>query len=65
MPEQKRDHADYSLMMLIRTYIEALLVDPEAADQVWESWNAGVLDDALAILSWSVICQLTEGGNAD
>ncbi len=27
--------------MLTEIYIEALLVDPEAADQVWEAWNRG------------------------
>lgn len=26
--------------MLSHLYIEALLVDPEAADQVWEAWDA-------------------------
>jgi hypothetical protein len=27
--------------MLTRIYIEALLVDEEAADQVWEAWWGG------------------------
>ncbi len=27
--------------MLIEIYIEALLVDEELADQVWEAWIAG------------------------
>jgi len=27
--------------MLTRLYIEALLVDEEAADQVWEAWDRG------------------------
>jgi hypothetical protein len=27
--------------MLAEIYIEALLVDEEMADQVWEAWDAG------------------------
>jgi len=27
--------------MLTEIYIEALLVDEELADQVWEAWDAG------------------------
>jgi hypothetical protein len=27
--------------MLTRLYIEALLVDEEAADVIWEAWDAG------------------------
>jgi len=34
--------------MLTRIYIEALLVDPEGADQVWEAWDAGAIDDHVA-----------------
>ncbi len=29
--------------MLTEIYIEALLVDEELADQVWEAWDAGVI----------------------
>ncbi len=38
--------------MLTRLYIEALLVDEELADQVWEAWDAGEIDDQTAILAW-------------
>ncbi len=31
--------------MLTRLYIEALLVDKELADQVWEAWDKGEMDD--------------------
>ena len=31
--------------MLIETYIEALLVNEEMADQVWEAWDRGEIDD--------------------
>ncbi len=32
-------------LMLTEAYIEALLVDEEMADQVWEAWDAGEIDD--------------------
>jgi len=31
--------------MLTEIYIEALLVDEELADQVWEAWDVGEIDD--------------------
>ncbi len=31
--------------MLAEIYIEALLVDEELADQVWEAWDSGNVDD--------------------
>ena len=31
--------------MLTEIYIEALLVDEELADQVWQAWDAGEIDD--------------------
>ena len=34
--------------MLTEIYIEALLVDEEVADQVWELWNIGMIPDDLA-----------------
>ena len=39
--------------MLLNLYVEALLADPERADQVWELWNAGVITDGLAAWAWS------------
>ena len=41
--------------MLSRLYIEALLVDEELADQVWEAWDAGEIDDRTALLAWWII----------
>ena len=38
--------------MLIDYYIEALLVDEEAADEIWEAWNAGLVSDDLAARFW-------------
>ena len=38
--------------MLAELYIEALLVDAEAADAVWNAWDAGVILDELAALAW-------------
>ncbi len=38
--------------MLTEIYIEALLVDEELADQVWEAWDAGEIDDLIALRVW-------------
>ncbi len=34
--------------MLTEIYIEALLVDEELADQVWEAWDRRVISDSEA-----------------
>jgi len=47
--------------MLTELYIEALLVDEELADQIWEAWNAGKADDQTACLAWLLIGGLTVG----
>ncbi len=41
--------------MLTELYIEALLVDEELADQVWELLDADVIDDEVAALAWSLL----------
>ena len=41
--------------MLTEIYIEALLADEDLADQVWEAWDAGEIDDLTALLSWLMI----------
>ncbi len=41
--------------MLTRSYIEALLVDEELADLVWEAWDVGVIDDELAAVAWLLL----------
>ncbi len=38
--------------MLTEIYIEALLVDEELADQVWEAWDKGEISDAVAVWAW-------------
>ena len=43
--------------MLTELYIEALLVDEELADQVWELWDANVIDDELAAIAWLWLCE--------
>ncbi len=41
--------------MLTEIYIEALLVDEELADQVWDAWDAGEIDDYLACTAWLLL----------
>ncbi len=41
--------------MLTEIYIEALLVDEELADQVWEAWDVGEIDDQVACIAWQCI----------
>ena len=41
--------------MLTQIYIEALLVNEELADQVWEAWDADETDDQEAWLAWWLI----------
>ncbi len=42
----------WSVTMLTEIYIEALLVDEVLADQVWEAWDAGEIDDLAACRAW-------------
>ncbi len=42
--------------MLTEIYIEALLVDEELADQVWEAWFAGEIDCLTAFFFWLRVC---------
>jgi len=39
--------------MFTEMYIEALLVDQHLADQVWELWNADVIDDEAVRMFWT------------
>jgi len=43
--------------MLTEIYIEALLVDEELADQVWEAWDKGKIDDQVACRAWVLIVE--------
>jgi hypothetical protein len=39
--------------MFTEIYIEALLVNDELADQVWEAWDKGEIDDSIACIAWN------------
>jgi hypothetical protein len=41
--------------MIINTYIEALLADEIAADDIWQQWNERQLNDDQAVPLWSSI----------
>jgi hypothetical protein len=41
--------------MFTRLYVEALLTDPDRADQVWELWNAGVITYEVDAWAWYII----------
>ena len=43
--------------MLTEIYIEALLVDEELADPVWEAWDKGKIDDRVASIAWMLIIE--------
>ncbi len=47
--------------MLTDIYINALLVDEELADQVWEAWNKGEIDDQVACIAWMMIAGRSAG----
>ena len=40
---------------MIKLCIEALLVDEDLADQVWEAWDKGEIDDLVTGLVWFVM----------
>ena len=44
--------------MLTEIYIDALLVDEELADQVWEAWFIGDVSDETACVAWMLIAML-------
>ncbi len=46
--------------MLTEIYIEALLVDEELADQVWEAWSKGEVDHQTACMAWMLIVMLSQ-----
>lgn len=50
----------HACFMLTEIYIEALLVDHEAADQVWEAWDTGEIDDEIVWLAWRLITNLRD-----
>ena len=38
--------------MLTQLYIQALLANKDLADQVWEAWDKGEIDDLWAAWAW-------------
>ncbi len=44
--------------MLTEIYIEALPVYEELADQVWEAWDKGEIDDLEAWLAWAALASI-------
>ncbi len=40
---------------MLEIYIEALLVDEALADQVWEAWDGGDIDDLSAWAAWLIV----------
>ena len=44
--------------MLTESCIEVLLTNEEAADQVWEAWDKGEIDDQLAWTVWHINADL-------
>ena len=41
--------------MLIDVYVEALLADPDLADQVWALWHIGAITDQQAAFTWRMV----------
>ena len=50
--------------MLTEIYIEALLVNPEVADAVWEAWDGGLILDEQAALAWWVVVRANRRSQA-
>ena len=47
--------------MLIEIYIEALLVDEDLADQVWEIWNGSIVSIEQAAIDWWIVATVRSG----
>jgi len=45
--------------------IEALLVDEDLADQVWEVWNTGEVDNEAACIAWALIAGSSNDQHGD
>jgi len=43
--------------MFTETYIEALLINEELADEVWEAWDKGEIDDQTVCIAWMLIAR--------
>jgi len=44
--------------MLTEIYVEALLIDEDLADQVWEAWDKGEIDGETMMLATADKCTL-------
>jgi len=44
--------------MLTEIYVEALLVDADLANQVWNKWNSGEADNQAARIAWKRIARV-------
>ena len=47
--------------MLTEVYIEALLVDEDLADGMWELWESGEISSITALFAWLLIVQCQYG----
>ncbi len=59
MAREREPSTNQYWLMLTRLYIDALLVDEELADQVWEDWDADELNNAVASIAWMLIIRQT------
>lgn len=50
--------------MLTHAYIEAVIRDGTLADAIWEIWNRGLIDDALAVWLWFQVVAAVERNNS-
>ncbi len=55
----RADNHGHSGGLLTEIYIEALLVDEDLADQVWEAWDEDEADDQTACIVWMLIAMLS------
>ena len=43
--------------MLAELFIEALLIDEELADLVWEAWDVGLIPNEMVALAWLLLAE--------
>ena len=43
--------------MLTENYIEALLVDEDLAEQVWNLWNMYAIDEEVVLIAWILVAK--------
>jgi len=48
--------------MITEIYIEALLVYKDLADQVWEKWDAGLINDDCVRIAWWLVVNHARNG---